>query len=102
MILKIVLQKLWNWFVYLQFVDPHCLINFHLGSDLRMPRFTKEQYTRWKEVIRKAGEASRYYKDSDSDSLPDPELYEPEVWNILFVKILYNIILEYVFHLPQG
>ena len=67
-----------------------------------MPRFTEEQYTRWKEVIRKAGEASRYNKDSDSDSLPDPELYEPEVCNILFVKIAVNIILEYLFHLPQG
>ena len=59
--------------------DPLCLIHFHPCSDLIMPRFTEEQYTRWKEVIRKAGEASRYYKDSDSDSLPDPELYEPEV-----------------------
>ena len=44
-----------------------------------MPRFSEEQYTRWKEVIRKAGEANKYDKDSDSDSLPDPELYEPEV-----------------------
>ena len=46
-----------------------------------MPRFSVEQYTRWKEVIRKAGEANKYHKDSDSDSdsLPDPELYEPEV-----------------------
>ena len=65
-----------------------------------MPRFSEEQYTRWKEVIRKAGEANKYDKDSDSDSLPDPELYEPEVWNILSVKIVYKIILEYVFHLP--
>ena len=67
-----------------------------------MPRFTKEQYKRWRGVIRKAGEASKYCKDSDSDSLPDPELYEPEVCNILVVKIMCNIILEYVFHLPQG
>ena len=49
--------------------------------DSIMPRFSEEQYTRWKEVIRKAGEANKYHKDSDSDSdsLPDPELYEPEV-----------------------
>ena len=66
------------------------IINFGNFSDSSMPRFTEEQYFRWEQAMAKGmAQRSPNSSDSDSESLPDPELAEVEVFNIFsYFKIL--------------
>ena len=50
-----------------------------LKNFFKIPYVTRSRLARFKESIKRAGDANRYSRDSDTDSLPDPELYEPEV-----------------------